>query len=167
MTAPPRLAITGPAGCGKTTVGRLLAARLGVPFADADDFHSDANRARMAAGVPLDDAARAPWLATLHVALTAAAPTGLVLACSALRRAYRATLADGLPLRFVQLTVPLATLRERLADRRGHFFAPSLLDDQVRLCEPLASTEGLTLDGTLPAALLVERIATWLAANAR
>jgi gluconokinase len=131
----------GPAGAGKTTVGRALARRLGVPFVDADDYHSADAVARMRAGHPLDDAARAPWLDRLHGVLVEHRDSGIVLACSALRAAYRTRLAGDLPdVVFLALIVPPDVLAERLADRTGHYAGPALLASQV---------EALELDGVV------------------
>lgn len=144
---PPRVVLVGVAGSGKTTVGRALAAALQVPFVDADDFHPQANRAHMAAGLPLDDAMRAPWLAAVHAHLVAAvaAGQGFVLACSALRQRYRDTLAADLPpLRWVHLAVDAATLAARLAAREHHFFPAALLPSQLANFEPL--TDGVVVD---------------------
>jgi carbohydrate kinase (thermoresistant glucokinase family) len=121
----------GVAGSGKSTIGPLLAVRLGVPFADADDVHTPEAKARMAAGLPLDDAMRAPWLDRLHRLLADHADQGLVLACSALRAAYRDHLAAGLDVAFVALIAPPAVLHERLAHRTGHYAGPALLPSQL------------------------------------
>ena len=124
--------VMGPAGSGKSTVGPLLAAALGVPFADGDDAHADAAREQMALGIPLDDAARIPWLDRLHASLAAHVATGLVLACSALTPAYRARLrGDLFDVRFVALEVPRAELEHRLATRAGHFVGPALVESQL------------------------------------
>ncbi|MCX7892988.1 MAG: gluconokinase [Burkholderiales bacterium] len=130
--------VMGVAGAGKTTVGRLLARHLAARFADADDFHPPENVAKMRAGVALDDADRAPWLARLNalVAASAAAGEPLVLACSALKRAYRERLADGVPgVRFVFLDGPRELLARRLAGRTGHYMNPDLLDSQLATLE--------------------------------
>jgi gluconokinase len=153
-----RVVLCGVAGSGKTTVGRALAATLGEPFLDADEFHPPANLARMRAGLPLDDAARAPWLAAIHARLVAevAAGHGFVLACSALRRRYRDTLGAGLPpLQFVALQVDPATLRARL-QQRSHFFPAALLDSQLAAWEPLA--DGPAVEATGPLDAVVARI---------
>jgi gluconokinase len=159
--------VTGPAGAGKTTVGAALAAALGCPFHDADDFHDDAARARMRAGVALTDADRAPWLARLAalVARTLAAGGSAVLACSALRRAYRAALlADaGRPgrVRLVFLDAPRGALARRLEARPGHFFPPALLDSQLAALEPPGDGEPaptLTVDATRPVAEIVAAV---------
>ncbi len=139
---PPLIVVMGVSGSGKTTIGQLLAARLGVPFEDADSLHSAANVAKMAAGHPLTDADRRPWLASVGRAMAAAAGTGMVMACSALKRAYRdAIRADAPAARFVELDGSRALLESRVAHREGHFMPASLLDSQLATLEPLASDE--------------------------
>ncbi len=139
--AVPRIVVMGVSGSGKSTVGAALAAALGVPFADGDDFHPDSNRQAMAAGIPLTDADREPWLAALR-AWAAARDGGCVLACSALRRAYRDVLRGAGPdVVFVHLDVPAATLRSRMLARAGHFMPASLLDSQLSTLEPLGHDE--------------------------
>lgn len=136
----PIVVLVGPAGCGKTTVGRALAGRLGARFVDGDDLHDPADVERMRSGEPLDDRRRGPWLDRIRAEITAAAAAGeaLVVGCSALRRSYRDRLADGLPaVRFVQLGLDEPTLRRRLAERTGHFFPATLLDSQLAAFEPL------------------------------
>jgi carbohydrate kinase (thermoresistant glucokinase family) len=113
----------GVTGSGKTTLGRLLAPRLGVLFRDADDFHSPANRAKMAANVPLDDADRWPWLETLATAAVEwEAAGGAVLACSALKRSYRDVLFRSTPPPhpIMYLEIDYAEAKARLDRRRGH-----------------------------------------------
>lgn len=132
----PRVVIVmGVSGVGKSAVGRLLAGQLGAAFHDADDYHPPANVERMRAGVPLTDDQRAPWLAALRglVEATLAGPdgTGIVLACSALKRAYRERLGGGLPgVRLVHLDGEPELIRRRIAARRDHFMPASLLDSQ-------------------------------------
>jgi gluconokinase len=129
----PVVVLIGVAGSGKSTVGPVIADRLGVVFAEGDDYHGDDDKARMHAGVPLDDATRAPWLARLHEVLLEHRHTGVVLTCSALKRAYRAELAAGIgAVHFVALTAPRDVLLSRLEDRQGHFAGPALLDSQLR-----------------------------------
>ncbi|MBD7919280.1 gluconokinase [Cellulomonas sp. Sa3CUA2] len=142
----------GVAGCGKSTVGSLLARLLGVPFVDADGLHPPANVARMSAGVPLTDADRAPWLASV-AAEVAAAPTGAVVACSALRRRYRDALRAGAPgTVFVHLTGTREVLAARIGARIDHFMPPALLDSQLATLEPLDDDEpGWVLNITWPA----------------
>ena len=124
----------GVAGCGKTTVGERLAAALGWPFAEGDRFHPQANVAKMAAGIPLEDADRWPWLRALADRIARAGARGArsVLACSALKRSYRDVLrTGGERVRFVHLHGDRAVLAARLAARTGHFFPAGLLDSQL------------------------------------
>jgi carbohydrate kinase (thermoresistant glucokinase family) len=148
-----RIVVMGVSGAGKTTVGSALAERLALRFEDADDLHPDANVAKMAAGTPLDDADRAPWLAVVGDALAAAEEPGMVMACSALKRAYRdAIRARAGDARFVLHTAPAEVLRERIGHRTGHFMPATLLDSQLATLEPLGADEsGVTVDvsGTL------------------
>ena len=160
------LIIMGPAGSGKTTVGRLLAESLGWPYHEGDDFHPEANVARMRAGQPLGDAERAPWLARLAavVARHVAEGSGAVLACSALRRDYRRTLVGDAPpgaVRFVYLRASPALLERRVAGRAGHFFTPALVASQLAALEEPGAGEpapALTLDAGEAPEALVRRI---------
>ena len=161
------IVVMGVAGAGKTTVGRRLAEALGWPFHDGDDHHSDAAVARMRAGEPLDDALRAPWLAALAalVAGHVAAGTSAVLACSALRRAYRGVLrpadAPAGAVRFVFLRAEPALLAQRLDERQGHFFAAPLLESQLATLEAPDAGEPsptLTLDAGAPVEALVAEV---------
>ena len=151
-----RVVVMGVTGSGKTTVGAALARRLGVPFADADEFHSAANVAKMSAGIPLEDADRWPWLRAVGSWL--AAQEGGVVSCSALRRAYRDALRGRAPdAFFVHLHGDRETVRRRVAGRAGHFMPESLVDSQFAALEPLAADEhGVTLDLDRPVAELVE-----------
>ena len=162
MRTPPAVALIGPAGSGKTTIGQRLAPALRVPFVDADDFHPPANRQRMAAGLPLDDAARWPWLDAVREHLAGLRASGFVLACSALRQSHRQRLAAGLPpFAWIALRVRREELVRRLADR-AHFFAPSLLDDQLATWEP--PTPGPAIDGEQAPESVVAAILAALAA---
>ncbi|MDL2343439.1 gluconokinase, GntK/IdnK-type [Deinococcus sp. MIMF12] len=127
-----RLVVMGAAGSGKTTVGREVSARSGWPFLDGDDFHSQESRRRMARGEALTDADRWPWLERLRTELEAR--PAAVLACSALRRAYRDALR-GPGVRFLFLRVPEALLHGRLAARSGHYAGPDLLPSQLAALE--------------------------------
>jgi gluconokinase len=130
--------VMGVTGAGKTTVGRLLARALGCDFLDADDYHPAANVAKMRAGQPLTDDDRAPWLARLNEVLGAyaARSAGVVLACSALKAAYRDRLLAGLPeSRLVYLRGTKALIAARLEARRGHYMNPALLDSQFAALE--------------------------------
>lgn len=133
------IVVMGVCGSGKTTHGRALAAALGWDFADADDFHPPANIAKLRAGTALDDADRAPWLAALRAEIEArlASARPVVLACSALKQAYRDALwADRPRMRLVYLEGPRELLATRLADRSGHYMPPALLDSQLATLEP-------------------------------
>ncbi|MBN9106071.1 MAG: gluconokinase [Propionibacteriaceae bacterium] len=153
------LVVMGVAGSGKSTVGEALAATLGVPFAEGDDFHSDEARAKMAAGVPLTDADRWPWLDRLVAWMDGHADTGCVVSCSALRHAYRDRLraASGV-VECYELDVDPDDLRQRMAQRVGHYMPVELLESQLATLEPLDAGEGVRLDGTLPVADLVTAI---------
>ncbi|MPZ82187.1 MAG: AAA family ATPase [Actinophytocola sp.] len=142
----------GVTGSGKSTVGEALARRLNVPYADADDFHSAANVAKMAAGTPLDDADRLPWLLAIGAWLAEHAGTGAVVTCSALRRAYRDTLREKAPdVEFVHLHGDEETVRRRVAGRAGHFMPEALVDSQFAALEPLDADErGAVLDLDAP-----------------
>lgn len=126
----------GVSGSGKSTVGTLLADRLGLQFLDADDFHPPENVARMAAGVPLTDADRAPWLARLNAELRGRSKS--VLACSALKESYRRILAEGVECRFVHLRGPIELIRARMQARSHRYMPASLLESQFATLEPPA-----------------------------
>ena len=133
------LVVTGVSGSGKSTVASLLAERLGLPFADGDDFHTPESVARMRAGHPLDDEARAPWLARIRAWIDARleAEEGGVVACSALKRGYRRTLTgDREDVRIVYLEGSRDLIGHRIAARRGHFMPAGLLDSQFTALEP-------------------------------
>ena len=135
--------LMGVSGSGKTTIGTLLAERLSTVFADADDYHSAANKAKMAAGTPLNDADRQPWLETLNKLLLSWSESGEggVLACSALKAAYRNTLTRGMPegaVHLVWLDGSRALIADRLSHRPSHFMNPALLDSQLATLEPPA-----------------------------
>ena len=152
-----RLVVTGVAGAGKTTVGRLVATRAGVPFIDADDDHSADAIARMRAGLPLDEVMRASWLTRVVVRLQATSDRGFVLACSALRRAYRDRLrADVDGLVFVLLEVDPDELARRLAGRRGHFASVQLLPSQLATLE--RGDDLLQIDAQPPPEVVATRV---------
>jgi len=131
------IVVMGVAGSGKTSVGERLAAHYGCPFRDADEFHPAANIAKMSAGIALNDDDRWPWLDAIAAAIRDAAPNGIVVACSALKRVYRERISEraARPVTFVFLDGSLATLRQRIGGRRGHFMPPSLLDSQLATLE--------------------------------
>jgi gluconokinase len=130
--------VMGVSGVGKTTVGQRLAAALGCRFRDADELHPPENIAKMAAGIPLTDEDRWPWLERLRELIQGTLEAGgdLVLACSALRRVYRERLSvEAARQRWVYLWGPRALIAQRLAARRGHYMPPSLLDSQLGTLE--------------------------------
>jgi gluconokinase len=143
------LVIAGVAGCGKTTVGLLLAERLHCEFADGDAFHPAANIEKMEAGIPLTDDDRWPWLRAIVAWMDARAAAGesAVVACSALKRSYREVLLSGSAgARMVFLEVPLGADQARLARRAGHFFPSALLESQFAALElPQPSEAVLTV----------------------
>jgi gluconokinase len=148
----PVIVVMGVSGAGKSTVGAALALRLGAKFVDSDSLHPQANVNKMAKGIPLTDEDRWPWLELVGDELAATHPDGIVVACSALKRAYRDVIRVKAPLAgFVQLSVELPVLQNRVAQRPGHFMPPSLLQSQLETLEPLeADEEGLavpTVDG--------------------
>ncbi|CAN5738877.1 gluconokinase [soil metagenome] len=151
-TAERVVVVMGVSGSGKTTVGAALAAHYGWTFVDADDFHGAVNRQKMAAGVPLDDDDRSPWLDRLRTLLddALARGDGIVLACSALKRAYRERL--GLPrpgVALLHLHGTREVLEERLRARSNHYMPPSLLASQLEALEPPDDAVTLAIDASL------------------
>lgn len=152
------LLLMGVSGCGKSTVGAALAQALGWPFFDADDFHPPANVAKMAAGAPLTDDDRWPWLDRLADEMRAILDRGghAVLACSALKEAYRARLAQAGDVRVVYLEGDAETIAARLAARQHRYMPPTLLPSQfATLEEPV---DALRVDVRLPVAAQVDAI---------
>ncbi|GAA2516755.1 MULTISPECIES: gluconokinase [Streptomyces] len=148
----PLVVVMGVSGSGKTTVGRLLARSLGVPYAEGDDFHPEANVAKMRARQPLDDEDRRPWLEEIARWLTAHADSGGVVTCSALKRRYRDRLSAAAPrVFFVHLDGTPELIAARISARRGHFMPPDLLRSQFADLEPLGKDEAgaaVSIDGT-------------------
>jgi 6-phosphogluconate dehydrogenase len=165
-TAPAPVVVMGVCGAGKSTVGRALAERCGRAFLEGDDFHPEANLRKMAAGEPLTEADRAPWLRRLAEAIARERLAGRapVVACSALTRASRRTLGAANPdLVFVHLSAPRAVLEARLRARSSHFMPASLLDSQLSALEE--PVEAIAVDASEPVAVVVERIARALSAG--
>jgi gluconokinase len=164
----PRIVAMGVAGCGKSTVGAAVARREGLPLVEGDDFHSEASRGKMRSGIPLTDEDRAEWLVHLGEQL-AAHPEGVVLACSALKRAYRERLRAAAPgLRFVFLEIDRDSARARVASRQPHFFSARLVDSQFATLEPPDGEEGvLTVRATEDLQRLQEQVHAWLEARPR
>jgi gluconokinase len=146
----------GVSGAGKSTVGGLVAERLGLTFRDADEFHPPANIAKMSAGIPLTDADRGPWLDAIGTHLAAHRGSGCVVTCSALKRAYRDRLRSAAPgLRFIHLHGEMALVAARQAARADHFMPASLVASQFATLElPQAEPDVIALDvAATPAAL--------------
>ncbi|MEU2543689.1 gluconokinase [Streptomyces iakyrus] len=142
MNTPHVVVVMGVAGTGKTTIGPLLAARLGVPYAEGDDFHPPANIAKMSSGTPLTDEDRLPWLDAIGEWAHGRAGLGGVVSCSALKRSYRDRLRAAAPgVVFVHLTGDRALIEDRMSHRQGHFMPTALLDSQFATLQPLAADE--------------------------
>ncbi|MEU0431754.1 gluconokinase [Streptomyces sp. NPDC006290] len=151
--------VMGVAGTGKTTIGPLLAARLGVPYAEGDDFHPQANIAKMTAGTPLTDEDRWPWLDAIGHWAHDRAGLGGVVSSSALKRGYRDRLRAAAPgVVFVHLTGDRALIEDRMSHRKGHFMPTALLDSQFATLQPLAADEaGVQVDVSGDPAEITER----------
>jgi gluconokinase len=158
------IVVMGVSGCGKSTLGALLAERLGWAFEDGDAFHPARNVEKMRAGTPLTDEDRWPWLDAIAARIAAArgGGTGVVIACSALRRAYRDRLRDGHgDVRFLHLTGDPSLIMARQAARTGHYMPASLIASQFATLEP-PDTEADVLDLDVdpePPAILLKAIA--------
>lgn len=155
----PLICVMGVSAAGKSTVGIALAEALRVPFQDADALHPDANRVKMTAGIPLTDDDRWPWLDRIGQSFRESAGTGLVMACSALRRAYRDRIRIAAPeVLFVHLHGSRELLRSRAQARTDHFMPASLLESQLETLEDLGADEtgfAVTVDRE-PSALVEE-----------
>lgn len=150
----------GVQGSGKSTLGALLAARLGVPFADGDDLHPERNKELMAAGTALTDEDRLPWLHVVGAQLAQGSETGVVVACSALKRSYRDLLRSHAPGLFVLHPYGERELvAARISAREHEYMPPSLLASQYNTLEPLADEErGITVDIALPPDAIIDRV---------
>lgn len=151
--------VTGVAGSGKTTIGTCLAQRLGWPYFEGDDFHPQANRERMARGLPLDESHRAPWLATLRACMDEVRAAGghAVFSCSALREVHREQLVGGCDdVLLVHLSGDYETIHGRAVHRQGHFFDPALVSSQFEALEPPRGALAIDVRDTPDA--IVERI---------
>jgi gluconokinase len=147
------LILMGVCGSGKTTIGEMLCRRLGWQFADGDDYHPESNRRKMAAGVPLDDSDRMPWLDNLHAQIQQWAEHGrnTILACSALKESYRQRLQGNLgpqQVRFVLLDAPREVLADRLAHRSHAYMNPALLDSQLATLDAPRDAWRISVAGT-------------------
>ncbi|MDB4991494.1 MAG: gluconate kinase, family [Myxococcaceae bacterium] len=164
------MVVMGVSGSGKSSVGRLLAERAQVPYADGDSFHSVESKAKMAAGHPLTDDDRWPWLARVGAWLAAHEATGAVVSCSALKRVYRDALRRSAPRAvFLHLTGEPEQLAQRMRARADHFMPATLLHSQLATLEPLQADErGVVLEvGEASALELAERGLTLLFCEAR
>ena len=144
------IVVMGVTGSGKTTIGNLLARRLGWEFADADDFHSSANKEKMRKGIPLTDADRLPWLAAIHeqIAKWVALKQNVILACSALKQSYRQKIWNGPEVQFVYLKGSYELIAERLRARKGHFADEHILAGQFRDLEEPSDAVAVDIRGS-------------------
>ena len=158
----------GVAGCGKSTLGRAVARRMGWPMMEGDDFHSDENKARMRAGVPLGDADREGWLRSLATEIRER-KDGAVVTCSALKRTYRDILRAASPtLAFVFLDISQDEALQRVRARGEHFFPPKLMQSQFGTLEiPVNEPRVLRLDAGLPLESLLDQTVRWLTEGSR
>jgi gluconokinase len=158
--------IMGVAGAGKSYIGAALAAKTGVTFVEGDAAHSQANRDKMAAGIPLTDTDRAPWLDALAQQLRIAreSVTSIIISCSALRRVYRERLREGDPaVRFVVLHADADVLRQRLLERAPHYMRAEMLDSQLATLEmPGTHEAALSLNAAADTARIVDQIVAYL-----
>jgi gluconokinase len=155
--------VMGVSGSGKSTIGQLLADRLGWSFRDGDEFHPLANVAKMRSGVPLNDEDRRPWLLAIQTFMQKSHANGqsAVVACSALKATYRDLLLGGEPwVRFVHLHGSRELLAQRLQARPGHFMPPALLDSQLATLESPEDALAVEISELPPQ--LVDRIVTGL-----
>ena len=161
-TISPVIVVMGVSGCGKSTVGSLLALKLNLPFYDADDYHPTENVEKMAAGLPLNDTDRQGWLEKLNKLLKEQEHLGLILACSALKESYRKILATGLHKRitWVYLKGSYEDIWQRIQARNDHFMPPALLQSQFETLE--VPTYALEIDIANSPEKIVDDIAAYL-----
>ncbi|WP_369239041.1 gluconokinase [Streptomyces sp. R21] len=164
MITPHVVVVMGVAGTGKTTIGPLLAARLGVPYAEGDDFHPQANIDKMTAGTPLTDEDRWPWLDAIGAWAHDRDGLGGVVSSSALKRGYRDRLRAAAPgIVFVHLAGDRALIEDRMSHRHGHFMPTALLDSQFATLQPLQADEaGVAVDVSGSPGEITERAAAAL-----
>jgi gluconokinase len=166
-TAPTIVVVMGVSASGKSTIGKLLAQRLGAAFVEGDDFHPAESRAKMTAGHALDDSDRAPWLEALAdwIRETRRERRGGVLACSALKVEYRDLLLAASPgVWFLYLALDREVARERIAERSGHFMPPELLDSQYETLQKLRAGEpGMTIDAAADTTANLDRVQSAIA----
>lgn len=153
-----RVIIMGVSGCGKSSVGEGLAARLGIAYRDGDHLHPPANVAKMRAGIALTDDDRWPWLDSVANVLAQEAP--VIVGCSALRRAYRDRIRAGAggPVQFIHLAGSRDVIAARMAARKGHYMPVALLDSQFATLEPPGPDEALTVNIEQPLPALIDAI---------
>ncbi|MER9685487.1 MULTISPECIES: gluconokinase [unclassified Mesorhizobium] len=166
-SVPRAIVVMGVAGCGKSAVGKALAAEEGAVFVEGDRLHPPENVARMASGEPLTDQLREGWLDAIgeRIAHLTGSGQSVVAACSALKRSYRDRLRGfRRDIDFIYLKIDPATAKQRVANRKGHFMPASLVESQFAILEPPGADErALTADATLPVAEIVTAVASLLA----
>ena len=157
------IVVMGVSGSGKTTIGNLISEKLDLPYRDGDDLHPQANIDKMAAGTPLTDEDRWPWLELVGQWLIDH-PDGGVIGCSSLKRSYRELIREAAPeVKFVHVHGTRDVLDKRMSRRPGHFMPTSLLDSQLETLEELGSDEpGRVFDIADPADVLAEKVVAWL-----
>lgn len=160
----PPILVMGVQGSGKSTIGTMLGAKLGITFIDGDSLHPPTNIAKMAAGIPLDDDDRMPWLTEIGRVLATGRQKGIIVACSALKRTYRDLLRQSAPdLFIVDPEGPIELVASRISYRLHEFMPPALLQSQYATLEPRAQDErGVTVDISLDPAVVVETAAAAL-----